>query len=381
MLSGAESPDASSNLAGRRAGTKRQEHEPTMQTNEDILSLLEAKGAQVARETQRGVILQPGALGDCILTLPLVKVMKDILDLGGVDILGHTDYIGMFPGRSCVDGVRCLDSAELHRLFVEPSKLDLADWDPLIHVFADYAWIVSFLGEPHSNFEQNLIFTTNCSHSAEIITLPLKPPDGSTQHVTDFYVQQFALESGLSAEKIKTPAENVLIRVTEGDRDGGVELLDHNDVDLEKKLIVIHPGSGGRGKCWHLDNFLTIAAELRSKDYEVLFLLGPAEEERLGRKEMARIQETARCLGSLSLTQVVAILSGADAFVGNDSGVTHLAAAMGLRTFAMFGPTDPALYKPVGRALTVFRDTESNFAQKPSPSFQKTVLDSLTSSV
>jgi len=352
-----------------------------MQTNEDILSLLEAKGAQVARETHRGVILQPGALGDCILTLPLVKAMKDALSLGGVDMLGHTDYIGMFPGRSCVDGVRCLDTAELHRLFVEPSKLDLADWDPLIHVFADYAWIVSFLGEPHSNFEQNLIFTTNCSHSAEIITLPLKPPEGSTQHVTEFYLQQFALESGLSAEKIKAPAENVLIRVTEGDRDSGVELLDHHDIDLGKKLIVIHPGSGGRGKCWHLDNFLTVARELRSKDYEAVFLLGPAEEERLVPADRARIQKIAGCLGPLSLTQVVAILSCADAFVGNDSGVTHLAAGMGLRTFAMFGPTDPALYKPLGRALTVFRDRESGFAHKPSKNLQKAVLDTLTSSI
>ena len=88
-----------------------------MQTNNDILSLLEAKGAQVARETQRGVILQPGALGDCILTLPLVKMMKEALCLGGVDIIGHSDYIGIFPGRSCVDGVRSLDSADLHKLF------------------------------------------------------------------------------------------------------------------------------------------------------------------------------------------------------------------------------------------------------------------------
>ena len=119
-----------------------------MQANEDILSLLEAKGAQVAKETQRGVILQPGALGDCILTLPLVRIMKDKLGLGGVDMIGHTDYIGIFPERSHVDGIHSMDSAELHRMFVEPTKFHLADWDPLINVFSDYSWIVSFLDEP-----------------------------------------------------------------------------------------------------------------------------------------------------------------------------------------------------------------------------------------
>jgi hypothetical protein len=352
-----------------------------MQTNEDILSLLEAKGAQVAKETQRGVILQPGALGDCILTLPLVKTMKDTLGLGGVDMIGHTDYIGMLPERSCVNGIRSMDAAELHRLFVEPSTFDLADGDPLINVFADYSWIVSFLGEPHSAFEQNLIFTTNCSHSAEIITLPLKPPEDNTQHIAEFYVRQFAAESGLSTERVKPAGGDVLIRVTEGDRDSGVELLDRNGIELSKKLVVIHPGSGGREKCWHLENFVGIARELRSRDYEVLFLLGPAEDERLTASDKTRIQDTAECATHLSLTQVVGVLSGADAFLGNDSGVTHLAAVMGLRTFALFGPTDPAFYRPLGRAVTVFQDTDSTFAERPSASFQQHVLESLISSV
>src|SRR5512147_1538119 len=112
-----------------------------MQANDDILSLLEAQGAQLAREVQRAVILQPGALGDCLLTLPLARFMKETLDLGGVDIIGHADYVGILPERTCVDGIRSIDSAQLHRLFIEPTKFDLADHDPLIHVFADYSWI------------------------------------------------------------------------------------------------------------------------------------------------------------------------------------------------------------------------------------------------
>jgi heptosyltransferase-3 len=350
-----------------------------MRADNDILSLLEAKGAQVARETQRAVILQPGALGDCILMLPLVKIMKEALGLGGADIIGHTEYIGIFPERSCVDGVRSMDSAELHRLFVEPSKFDLADRDPLINVFADYAWIVTFLGEPDSHFEQNLIFTANCSHSAEIITLSMKPPEGDTQHIAEFYIQQFARYSGLTSEQAKAPAEEILVSVTEGDRDGGIELLDQTGVDLSKKLVVIHPGSGSRNKCWHLENLLNLAKELLAKEFEVLFLLGPAELERLRPAEEAHIYGTAKCVAHLSLTQVVGLLSCSDAFIGNDSGVTHLAAGMGLRTFAMFGPTDPALYRPIGPALTVFRDMEGRFADRPSAELQKAVLDMLSS--
>jgi len=350
-----------------------------MQAETDILALLEAKGAQMAKETQRAVILQPGALGDCILTLPLVKILKEGLNLGGVDIIGHTEYIGAFPGRSCVDGVRSMDSTELHRMFVEPARFDLADWDPLINIFAVYSWIVTFLGEPGSNFEQNLIFTANCSHSAEIITLSMKPPDDGKRHVAEFYVQQFAGQSSLPAEQAKVAMSDVLIRVTEADRDCGVELLDQAEIDLSRKLVVIHPGSGGQRKCWHLENFVSLAQGLRESGLEVLFLLGPAEMERLRPAEEARLYVAARCVGHLSLAQVVGLLSGADAFVGNDSGVTHLAAGMGLRTFAMFGPTDPALYRPIGPAVTVFQDTQETFAERPSPDLQNQVLAAVAS--
>jgi len=71
-----------------------------MQTDDDILNLLKEKVAQAARASQRGVILQPGAIGDCILTLPLAAFMKVVLGLGSVDILGHSEYVGILPGRT-----------------------------------------------------------------------------------------------------------------------------------------------------------------------------------------------------------------------------------------------------------------------------------------
>jgi heptosyltransferase-3 len=348
-----------------------------MQAEDDILSLLEATGAQLARESQRAVILQPGALGDCLLTLPLVKLLKEALDLGGVDLVGHAEYIGILPERTCVDSIRSIDTAELHRLFTSPASFELADWDPLIHMFADYSWIITFLGEPDSDFEQNLIFTANCSHSAEVITLPLKPPEGGQQHISAFYMEQFAQQSGLSPDLAKVPEKEVSIRVRDVDRDQGVELLEQAGVDPSRRLVVIHPGSGGQKKCWHLDNYLGIARELGERDLEVLFLLGPAEMERLRPSEKVQIHAAAKCVAHLALTQVVGLLSCADAFLGNDSGVTHLAAGMGLRTVALFGPTDPAVYRPLGRTVTVFRDAADDFARKPSPSLQQTVLSSL----
>jgi ADP-heptose:LPS heptosyltransferase len=360
-----------------------------MQADDDILSLLIEKGAQVTRQAHRAVILQPGAIGDCILTLPLVEFMKDSLRLGGVDILGHTEYIGILPGRTCVDGIRSMDSMDLHRLFAETEAFDLADRDPLIDAFADYAWITTFLGEPNSNFEQNLIFTANCSHSAEVITLSMKPPEEFRQHVTDFYMQQFIDQSGLSLRPWRIQPDTRLIKATEADINRGRELLREipamlgfdqtrrRRVDFPEKLVVIHPGSGGLHKCWHIDNFLAAAKELILEGIEVIFLLGPAELERFSDAMFKNISSVAKCLTDLSLTQVLGLLSCADGFVGNDSGITHLAAGLGVRTLAVFGPTNPTVYRPLGPAVKVFADGTAAFAEKPSASLQQELLEVL----
>jgi heptosyltransferase-3 len=348
-----------------------------MQTNDDILELLKEKGDEMARAAQRGVILQPGAIGDCILTLSLAELMKEALELGGIDFLGHTEYMGFLPGRTCIDSVRSMDSINLHRLFVETSAFDLADGDPLIDAFSDYAWIVTFLGEPNSHFEQNLIFTANCSHSAEVIALSMKPPEDYSKHLTDYYRQQFVDESGLFSESRQAKYSTCLIKATETDASKGRELLRDIQLDSFEKPVIIQPGSGGLHKCWHLDNFLTVAEQLRLKGTEVLFLLGPAEQERFSNAKINDINSVAKCLTNLSLTQVVWLLSCSDGFIGNDSGITHLAAGMGIRTVVVFGPTNPAVYKPIGPAVTVLVGGGTAFTDKPSASLQRDVLNVL----
>jgi heptosyltransferase-2 len=346
-----------------------------MRPRQDILSLVQAKDAQAARDSQRAVILQPGALGDCILTLPLAQVMKRTLKLGGIDLIGYTEYIGFLPGRSCVDSIRSIDATDLHHLFAEASKFDLADRDPLIGMFADYAWIVTFLGDPDSDFERNLIFTANCSHSAEVLTVPLKPPEGARQHVAAYYVSQFVDHAGLPPAKGRLPHKTPLIRPTKSDRSIGRQWLKQEGLNLSRKLVVMHPGSGGRHKCWHIENFTALAEDFRTAGFEPLFLLGPAEMERLSNADLRRLHDAANCASNLPLTQVIAILCVASAFIGNDSGTTHLAAGMRLPTVALFGPTDPAQYAPIGPALKVIRDSRARFASKPAPELRMTVLE------
>ncbi len=351
-----------------------------VEESNDIMDELRVKAAAAARKAYRGAILQPGAIGDCIVTLPLAAFMKEALGLGGLDMIGHMDYISMLSGRTCIDGVRSIDSLELHRLFTPAGQFDLTDADPLITAFSDYAWIVSFMGEPDADFEQNLIFTANCSHSAEVVTIDPKAPKDPAEPISSWFIRQFVQRCEMPIEMPPPDSTAQLIEAAHSDRRRGRELLDSLGVGPTGRIVVIHPGSGGREKCWHHDNFLSVAGELAKEGFEVVFTLGPAEQERFTDDQIRRISSAGACLRDAPLSDVLAILSGAAAFVGNDTGVTHLAAGLGVPTLALFGPTDPAVYAPIGSVVTAIPSPGPQFAESPDQKMQHQVLDAVLKS-
>jgi ADP-heptose:LPS heptosyltransferase len=206
----------------------------------------------------------------------------------------------------------------------------------------------------------------------------MKPPKDFSEHLTDFYIRQFVDQSGSSLQPRQVQPSDCLINTAKADIKRGKELLREIGLDAHEKLVVIQPGSGGPDKCWHLDNYLAVAKELNSKDIEVIFLLGPAELDRFSDAAIKKINNVARCLKDLSLMEVLRLLSCADGFIGNDSGITHLAAGLGVRTLAVFGPTNPAVYKPIGPSVKVFVESTKAFAKKGSAKSQKKLLEVLT---
>jgi heptosyltransferase III len=336
----------------------------------NIIDKLREKLALAAQQGRRGVILQPGAIGDYILTLPLAELMKETVCPGGVDMIGHTEYLGILPGRSCVDSVKSLDSMSLHRLFAAEGEFEIADGDPLIMAFSGYSWIANFLDEPGSHFEKNLIFTVNCSHSAEVTTLAMKPDDKHSVHVSDFYRKQFVEQNELLSDEHNSAVSMPMIRATQADKLKGMEMLAENGVMPSTKVVIMQPGSGGAHKCWHLDNFLSVARMLQKEGTDTVFLLGPAEMERFSESAIDEMRSIGNLLTGIPLSDVLAVLSCARGYLGNDSGITHLAAAVGVRTVVVFGPTAPAVYRPIGPAVTILQSNTPDFTTAASENLQ-----------
>lgn len=155
-------------------------------------------------------------------------------------------------------------------------------------------------------------------------------------------------------------------------------------------VVALCPGASWSGKKWPADRFATLARRLVSASgplpgARLLLIGGPGDEA-----EMAALEQQTEGLEPVSLgvgtrlLQAAAVFERAALFVGNDSGLMHVAAAAGCPTLGLFGPTDPARYAPRGRQ-TAFVRTQRVFDPKaPDAPTSKTapqatgLMDSLT---
>ncbi len=128
------------------------------------------------------------------------------------------------------------------------------------------------------------------------------------------------------------------------------------------RAVVLHPGSGSPTKNWPIERFVALAATLAG-DVPIAWVVGPAEEESgIAAAIAAAAIPGAATWRGLPLSELARRLAGARLFAGNDSGVAHLAAAVGCPTVVLFGASDPVVWAPRGRSVTVIGDGSGGMA-------------------
>jgi ADP-heptose:LPS heptosyltransferase len=116
--------------------------------------------------------------------------------------------------------------------------------------------------------------------------------------------------------------------------------------------VVIHPGAGSGTKCWPPEKFMELVGLITASGRRAQVLLGEVELERWPLEQIEAFSRIAEVLPPNSLVELMQCLTGAAAFVGNDSGPGHLAGILGVPTVSVFGPTDPTRWRPLGPCVT-----------------------------
>jgi heptosyltransferase-2 len=276
-----------------------------------------------------------------VLTLPAIKLLRDRFPEAHLEILGLKTITALAEKRFYADAVPSLDDRQLARFFA-PN----ADLPPEFAAhFANFDLIVSYL------FDSDKIFETNvkrCS-SATFIVGPAKLD--SSGHAA------FQLARPLEALGLclKEPAAS--IHPSDADRAAVRRFRE----DGSSSFIVLHTGSGSEAKNWPIENWIELGNALLAKGRHLLIVAGEADTRRTATLKSAWREQPIRFAENLPLPQLAALLEGT-VFVGHDSGISHIAAAVGARCLLLFGATDPAIWAPANQNVTVLQAPDGKMA-------------------
>jgi ADP-heptose:LPS heptosyltransferase len=274
------------------------------------------------------LVIFPGALGDFICFIPTLLALAET---AFVDLFARSEFADLLPERV---RVRSLESYPINRLFVP----DAGREDKLHGFFAGYASIYSWMGSGNEVFVQQL--QKLCDGRAHIFPFDSEAAKG---HQSEHYLSCIAMDGRQCLlPEINMKPEAITWSAGYWTRHGFAG----------RPVLIIAPGSGAREKNWPVGAFATVAEWWRSEGGEALILLGPVEEERGGFEALLRQCPAAR---NLPLAKLAALIARADIYLGNDSGITHLAAALGIPTLAVFGPSNVNKWRPRGQRVVVLR--------------------------
>jgi hypothetical protein len=294
-----------------------------------LMSMNSRETSRISMNPPRVCVLFPGALGDFICFLP---ALYELTESYAVDLLARSDFAAIAP-----HGVRVLslERLEVRQLFMGDGAGD----ERVSQFFAAYASVYSWFASQQPVFVDQL--QTVSQGRAQIF--PFRP-DQLPIHQADYYLSCLNSEAQHDFEPlVSLRAEARLWCDAFCQRVG----LDH------EPLLIVAPGSGAREKNWPEARFLQVVHWWRDRlGGKAVVLVGPVEMERRGYEELSSACVVA---SGLDLGQLAALLARGDLYIGNDSGVSHLAAAVGCRTVALFGPSDDRQWAPRGPRVTILR--------------------------
>lgn len=271
--------------------------------------MISARGTSPSHRTsadRRTLVIHTGGIGDFLLFCPSLMRLREE---GPVVLAGYRDRLNLAVVAGIAEQAYDLEDTGFESVFSEPS-------DSLCRFLSKIDRAIVWMkddGTIHDGLRACGV--------ADVRVFPGLPPEGWSRHASEYYAGRFGLGA---LPPLRLP-------ITPGD---------------EPHDVVIHPGSGGAKKNWPLERFVELARRLTDAGRAVEWVQGPAEEG-------IRLPDDARVVDTPAVVSLARELAATRTYLGNDSGATHLAAACGCQTVAIFGPTDAAVWAPRGKNVAV----------------------------
>lgn len=293
----------------------------------------------------RILVIRGGAIGDFILTLPALRLLREAFPGAHLEILGYRHIVAIAEGRFYADAARSIEYAPLAGFFVPGSALA----PDLVEYFSGFQQVVSYLYDPSGFFEANLRRA-----GVRNFLAAFKPIDDSAHAAVQ-------LAQPLQRLALYLESHGAVVFPSAEDRAAAARFLGAD----ERPLVAIHPGSGSARKNWPVERWAALGAQLLARDPQprLVIIGGEADHAQLAALESAWHGAPTLFARDLPLPHLAALLARCSLFLGHDSGISHLAAAVGARCVLLFGPTDPAIWAPANSGVRIVAAPDGDLAK------------------
>jgi len=282
----------------------------------------------------RVLIIFPGALGDLICLGPAMRALARRHRDATIELMARDELARFAIGRMGVARGHSIERREVSLLFSEAPDAPARAGE----FFAGFAYIYSFFGADSATCRR--VLAEACPGVVGFYPFRRTDFGEGEQHVASAYLQSL----GEAAEPLE-----VRIDLRAEDIEAASMTLTRHRLEASN-FILLMPGSGSPKKNWPAERFIELAG-LLPRARPAAIILGPAEA---GWNRFFA-DRGIPVLQGLELGEVAAIARIAAAFVGNDSGISHLAAAVGTPGVVLFGPTDARRWRPLGKVKVISR--------------------------
>ena len=307
----------------------------------------------------RILVIRRGAIGDVIITLPTFGILREYHPDAYIQVIGNGEYWEIAHKRYYVDAMSAGETKLIPELYSKdgkPSK-EITDY------FSSFDLILAYINDPKRIVKENL---KRIGGKRILVCPPF--PKGDDLHAAD-YTALILREIGLDVNpplfpKVHLRSEDLdfasqslssLIETVETHCNASLQTEFRSSIAY-KPLVAIHPRTYGI-KGWAIEKFISIGKWIENTlGGKSIWLLGPAEEENL--KLIKSNFTSSPLLYMNSLPSVAAILSFTHLYIGCDTGISHLAAAVGAPVLALFGPTNPHVWGPRGKKVVMIKADE-----------------------
>jgi heptosyltransferase-3 len=284
------------------------------------------------------LVIRGGAIGDFVLTFPALAALRKKFPGNHFEILGYPRIANLALLGKLADAVHPIEDPGLAPFFVRDAELP----ERWAKFFATFDLIISYAFDPEQILEDNIM---RCS-KAKFIAAAHRPNESETTHATAFFLKPLQQLGATTADSIPR-----------------LEFFEKASEDI---CVALHPGSGSPGKNWPEERWADLLSEILTKTtWRCLLIGGEAEGNRLERLQKRMACERLKLANHLPLTELAQRLRRCTAFVGHDSGITHLAAAIGLPVLALWGPTNEMIWRPLGERIVILHGRDK-LSQIPS---------------